>query len=112
MVDVTLQYFSTGYQTGIKSLYNKVLPADIPSPRCVPTVLGLVPGGAAALVVPDVVSVFGSAEQPGRLGQPLPALPFPVSFPAWFGEWRTATKLGGGLGPAVMESRRGQLTSC
>lgn len=94
--------------------WNKVivkLPADTPSPWWFSTVLRLVPGGAATLVVPDVVSVFGSAEQPGRLGQALPVLPLPVSFPARFGEQRTAAKLGGGVGSVVMETRRGQLTS-
>ncbi|TNN73572.1 hypothetical protein EYF80_016167 [Liparis tanakae] len=62
----------------------------------------------------DVVPVFGSAEQPGRLGQALPALPVPVLISAArFAEQRTAGELrgGGGVAPVVLESGRGQLTS-
>lgn len=64
-----------------------------------------------ALVVPDVVPVFRSAEEPGRLSQPFPVLPFSVSFSAAFGERRPATELGGGLGSVVMETGRGQVPS-
>lgn len=92
-------------------MLNKVSPADTPSPWRSSTALRLVPGGPAALAVPDVASVFGSAEQPGRLGQPLPVLPVPVPFSARFGEERTAAKLGG-VGSVVVEAGRGELTPC
>lgn len=81
-----------------------------PLPGVLSAALRLVPGGPAALAVPDVPSVFGSAEQSGRLGQPLPALPVPVPLSGPFGEKRTAHKLGG-AGSVVVRAGRGQLTS-
>lgn len=65
-------------------------------------------------MVPDVVPVFGSAEQPGRLGQTLAALPLPLALPlpaARFAGRRTAAELRGGAAPVVVETGGGQLTS-
>lgn len=80
-------------------------------PRPPPSVLGLVPGGAAPLVVPDVVPVFGPAEKPGRLGQALPVLPLSVPLPGHFRRWGAAPKLGERLRSSVREPWWEQLAS-
>lgn len=67
-----------------------------------------------ALLVPDVGSVFGSAEEPRALSQTLPVLPLLpgllLSTTAGFGEERISSKLGGGgrgggVASAVKEAR-------
>lgn len=90
----------------------KSYPFTPPLLWCSSTVLRLVPCRATPLMVPDIVPVFRSAEQPRRLGEPLPVFPLPVSFTAGFGELRTTAKLGGGVAPVVMETRWGQLATC
>lgn len=60
-------------------------------------------------MVPDVPSVLGAAEQPGRLREPLPALPLTIR--SHFGEKRAAAKVGGGVGSVLVEARGGEQTS-
>lgn len=96
-----------------------------PTTRLLATVLHLVVGGAAALLVPDIASVFGSAEEARALSQALPLLPLlpllsllpllpllPLALPATtaFGKEGTRSELGGGGGgggaaSAVVEAR-------